>query len=314
MSKRTIGEANPSLSSKLKDLTSDLTKQTPPRRIVNSLQTQALRIGNTTQQYNAIVSCAKDNGKGVNQVWGRICDKFGLENDVNWEAYKVNSGDTIENKSKRLITLIPDVLEPKIRTFENPTDPSLVRDIQIINDIAMSKETNIPKSISYRPIKGSTIKKLIERNKSMEEVDGFKSNSNRLSLLPLEVPPVVDSRPLIKGIFEEFEVQYEGVWGMLRYITNLRSGKSNEYNEELKGAVQACLDFCRQSVDMFLQFGEYYEYVILKVKEIEAKSDKVRLVIKDILDSADKKPDVKGSLTYGYPEECDNFHDAWEVL
>jgi len=64
----------------------------------------------------------------------------------------------------------------------------------------------------------------------------------------------------------------------------------------------------------FYQFGEYYEYVILKVKEIEAKSDKVRLVIKDILDSADKKPDVKGSLTYGYPEECDNFHDAWEVL
>ena len=70
----------------------------------------------------------------------------------NWEAYKVNSGDTIENKSKRLITLILDVLEPKIRTFENPTDPSLVRDIQIINDIAMSKETNIPKSISYRPM------------------------------------------------------------------------------------------------------------------------------------------------------------------
>ena len=82
MSKRTIGEANPSLSSKLKDLTSALTKQTPPRRIVNSLQTKALIIGNTTQQYNAIVSCAKDNGKGVNQVWGRICDKFGLENDV----------------------------------------------------------------------------------------------------------------------------------------------------------------------------------------------------------------------------------------
>ena len=56
-------------------------------------------IGNITQQFNAIVSCSTSNGRGVEQIWGRICIDAKILNDIeNWEYYKVKDDEKSEGK------------------------------------------------------------------------------------------------------------------------------------------------------------------------------------------------------------------------
>ena len=86
-------------------------------------------------------------------------------NDIgNWEYYKVKDDeksegkDTLEAKSTLLIKLIRDVLLPKINNSGAivKDNNAFSRGIQILSDIASSKEIVVPKSISFRP-QGKTI-------------------------------------------------------------------------------------------------------------------------------------------------------------
>ena len=173
MPKRTSDEAIPLLASSINDLVLNELRHTPNisgRDVIRSIngKNQSLggMIGNITQQFNAIVSCNTAGGRGVEQVWGRICINAQLVNDIGYrEYYKVKDDgkskgkDTLEIKSTLLIKLITKVLEPKInnRGAIVRDNNAFLRDTQILSDIARSKETVVPKSISFRPQPGCTI-------------------------------------------------------------------------------------------------------------------------------------------------------------
>ena len=97
MPKRTSDEAIPLLASSINDLVLNELRHTPNisgRDVIRSIngkkQSLGGMIGNITQHFNAIVSCSTAGGKGVEQVWGRICINAQLVNNIgDWEYYKV---------------------------------------------------------------------------------------------------------------------------------------------------------------------------------------------------------------------------------
>ena len=165
-------KSTPLLASSINNLVLNELRHTPNisgRDVVRSnngnKQYLAGMIGNITQQFNAIVSCSTANGKGVEQVLGRICVNAELSNNIgNWDHFKVKDDeksegkDTLEAKSTLLIKLITDVLLPKINNSGAVVkgNNAFSRDTQILSDIASSKEIVVPKSISFRP-QGKTI-------------------------------------------------------------------------------------------------------------------------------------------------------------
>ena len=172
MPKRRSDKATPLLASSINNLVLNELRHTPNisgRYVVRSnngnKRSLAGMIGNITQQFNAIVSCSTANGKGVEQILGRICIDAKMLNDIgNWEYYKVKDDeksegkDTLEAKSTLLIKLITDVLLPKINNSGAIVkgNNAFSRDTQILSNIASSKEIVVPNSISFRP-QGKTI-------------------------------------------------------------------------------------------------------------------------------------------------------------
>ena len=95
MPKRGSDEATPLLASSINNLVLYELRHTPNisgRDVVRSnngnKRSLAGMIGNITQQFNAIVSCSTANGRGVEQILGRICIDAKMLNDIgNWEYH-----------------------------------------------------------------------------------------------------------------------------------------------------------------------------------------------------------------------------------
>ena len=158
----------------------------------------------------------------------------------------------LEAKSTLLFKLITDVLLPKINNSGAivKDNNAFSRDTQIVSDIARSRVTVVPKSISYRPQPGCTINLLIAECKAIREA--LKANSENILIVP-PIIPMIDPNPRISGVFSKFNEKYDGFMGMVRYIRGFRSG--NEYNREVEWAAEVCWDlFVKSTLDRHEEF------------------------------------------------------------